>query len=226
MKIKITEEQLKTLTENVKNQNINEGFFDFLKNAYESIKNLIKKFKDGDMSKSDFTKELKKMKDSKSSTDDSDDSDYGDEIPKGKGYKINGDNGFHSKSRPTHGGIDYNGSTGDFIVIKKPGTIIKTSTTCSVGDKKCGGGCGNYVKIKHEDGNTTMYCHISNVNVKKNSKVDVGDVIGTIGNTGRSQGPHLHYQFWNGSKLSNGKSTAQNYFVILNKSDQYGKSRV
>jgi hypothetical protein len=82
---------LKKITENVKNDNLNEGLTDFLKGAYSSVKTLINKFKDGKLSKSDFEKELEKLK--------GQDEESG-EIPKGKGYGFNKSNGFKSKERP------------------------------------------------------------------------------------------------------------------------------
>jgi len=218
MKIKLTERQLKKLTESISDENLNEGVVDFLKGGYELVKNLFKKFKDGELSVTEFKKELEKVKKDKGTES--------GEIPKGKGYGYNKSNGFQSKERPSHGGIDYHGNRGDFIVIKKPGTVSSVSTGCSVGSHKCGGGCGNYVKIKHEDGNTTMYCHMTDVfdGIKNGTKITKGTVIGTVGNTGHSFGDHLHFQYWDGSKLSDGSSYAEDYFVILDKSDKYGKS--
>jgi murein DD-endopeptidase MepM/ murein hydrolase activator NlpD len=219
MKIKVTENQLKKIAENVKSDNLNEGLTDFLKGAYSSIKTLVTKFKDGDLSKADFEKELEKLKNKE------EDSGESGEIPKGKGYGFNKSHGFKSKERPTHGGVDFHGKEGDKIVIKKTGEVVGVSTGCSVGNQKCGGGCGNYVKIKHEDGNTTMYCHMTDVysNIKTGTKIKPGKVIGTIGNTGFSFGDHLHLQFWNGGNLSDGSSQAEKYFVILDKSSKYGE---
>lgn len=220
MKIKVTEEQLKKIAENVNTENLNEGITDFLKKAYDSVKTLVKKFKDGDLSKEDFKKELDKLKEKEESEGVED-----TEIPKGKGYGFNKSNGFQSKERPNHGGVDFHGREGDKIVIKKAGEVVAVTTGCSVGNHKCGGGCGNYVKIKHEDGNHTMYCHMTDVypNVTKGTKILPGKVIGTVGNTGHSFGDHLHFQYWNGNKLSDGSSVGEKYFVILDKSSKFGE---
>lgn len=62
-------------------------------------------------------------------------------------------------------------------------------------------GFGNYVIIKHKHGMYTRYCHMSSVKVKKGQFVSQRDVIGTIGNTGISTGPHLHYEIHIGSDV-------------------------
>lgn len=62
-------------------------------------------------------------------------------------------------------------------------------------------GFGNYVIIKHKHGIYTRYCHMNTVYVKKGQFVSQRDVIGTIGNTGVSTGPHLHYEIHIGSDV-------------------------
>lgn len=62
-------------------------------------------------------------------------------------------------------------------------------------------GFGNYVIIKHKHGIYTRYCHMNTVYVKKGQFVSQRDVIGTIGNTGISTGPHLHYEIHIGSDV-------------------------
>lgn len=62
------------------------------------------------------------------------------------------------------------------------------------------GGHGIYVKIDHGDGVETLYAHISTLACKKNDLVNQGDIIGYVGSTGKSTGPHLHFEWWeNGS---------------------------
>ena len=53
---------------------------------------------------------------------------------------------------------------------------------------------GNFVTIKHGDGLETRYAHASKLFVKKGDLVNKNDVIALVGNTGRSTGPHLHYE--------------------------------
>ena len=53
---------------------------------------------------------------------------------------------------------------------------------------------GNYVKIKHENGLMTVYCHCESLNVKDGENIRAGEVIGYVGSTGSSTGPHLHFE--------------------------------
>ena len=66
-----------------------------------------------------------------------------------------------------------------------PGVIIKAGRH---------GGYGKLVEVRHENGVTTRYAHLSMIAVRAGQKVKRGDMIGKLGNTGRSTGPHLHYE--------------------------------
>jgi murein DD-endopeptidase MepM/ murein hydrolase activator NlpD len=57
-----------------------------------------------------------------------------------------------------------------------------------------GSGFGKYVMIDHGYGYKTLYAHMSSISVKPGQKVKRGEIIGEVGNTGTSTGPHLHYE--------------------------------
>ena len=75
------------------------------------------------------------------------------------------------------------------------GKIVKVLDNCREGNKRCGGGFGNFIQIKHNDSYTTEYAHSSRIakNIREGIYVKQGDIIGYVGNTGLSTGPHLHY---------------------------------
>lgn len=83
-----------------------------------------------------------------------------------------------------HEGIDIGAAYGDSVMAAGMGTII------FAGD---GGGYGNMVKIDHGDGLVTLYAHLSSILAEVGDVVSAGDVIGLVGSTGNSTGPHLHF---------------------------------
>ncbi|WP_291870187.1 peptidoglycan DD-metalloendopeptidase family protein [Maribacter sp.] len=96
------------------------------------------------------------------------------------------------KLRP-HKGTDYAAPIGTPIMATADGTITESTRR---------GGNGKYVKIRHNGTYSTQYLHMKNQNVKKGQFVRQGDVIGWIGMTGNTGGPHVCYRFWrNGSQV-------------------------
>jgi murein DD-endopeptidase MepM/ murein hydrolase activator NlpD len=98
---------------------------------------------------------------------------------------------------PGHRGIDVGAPTGTFIYASASGTILATKTGCKVGQSKCGGGYGNMVIIEHKNGTKTLYAHMSKTAAIAGAKVKQGDIIGYIGSTGKSTGPHIHFEVFN-----------------------------
>ncbi len=84
-----------------------------------------------------------------------------------------------------HGGLDFKGPTGSPIFAAANGTVS------FVGRKS---GYGKVVEIKHGNGMMTRYAHMSAFDTEVGQLVTAGDVIGAIGSTGRSTGPHLHFE--------------------------------
>jgi murein DD-endopeptidase MepM/ murein hydrolase activator NlpD len=57
------------------------------------------------------------------------------------------------------------------------------------------GGYGNVIEIAHRNNKSTLYAHLSRIDVKRGERVEQGEFIGAVGTTGRSTGPHLHLEF-------------------------------
>ena len=84
-----------------------------------------------------------------------------------------------------HEGIDIAAPSGTKIVAASDGVVVFS------GNMR---GYGRTVMIEHADGVKTLYAHLQKRLVKKNKRVLRGQVIGTVGSTGRSTGPHLHFE--------------------------------
>lgn len=88
-------------------------------------------------------------------------------------------------SRASHKGVDLASRTGNKIKVKAAGKVTKAEFSR---------GYGNLVVIDHGNGFETKYGHLNKIYVKKGEKLKYDDVIGEVGSTGRSTGPHLHYE--------------------------------
>jgi murein DD-endopeptidase MepM/ murein hydrolase activator NlpD len=91
---------------------------------------------------------------------------------------------FHGK-RSVHKGLDIAAPAGTPIQPVRPGTVV------SAGRR---GGYGNVVVVDHGNGTTSMYAHCKELKVRPGQQVAPGQVIATVGSTGRSTGPHLHLE--------------------------------
>ena len=94
-----------------------------------------------------------------------------------------------------HNGIDFSGPEGIGIYASGDGTVVKVERNKS--------GYGNNIVIDHGYGYKTRYAHLKEIKVKKGSKVKRGQEIGTMGNTGKSTAPHLHYEVLKNDKAVN-----------------------
>ena len=90
-----------------------------------------------------------------------------------------------------HKGTDFAARIGTPIMATANGTVI---------DSRRKGGNGNYVKVRHNSTYTTQYLHMSKRAVRVGQVVKQGDVIGYIGMTGNTSGPHVCYRFWKNGK--------------------------
>jgi murein DD-endopeptidase MepM/ murein hydrolase activator NlpD len=99
--------------------------------------------------------------------------------------------GFGVRSDPflgrpaMHTGLDFRAATGDPVRATANGKVASSGWA---------GGYGRMVEIDHGNGLSTRYGHLSEINVKVGDVIKIGQVIGAVGSTGRSTGPHLHYE--------------------------------
>jgi len=97
---------------------------------------------------------------------------------------------YGNRIRP-HKGTDFAGAVGTPIMATADGTVINSEYR---------GGNGNYVKIRHNSTYDTQYLHMSKRKAKVGDFVKQGDVIGYVGMTGNTSGPHVCYRFWKNGK--------------------------
>ena len=94
------------------------------------------------------------------------------------------------KSQGIHGynGVDIAAPTGTPVIASASGTVIISRSS------GYNGGYGLYVAIRHDNGTQTLYGHLSRVNVSVGQVVSQGEIVGAVGSSGRSSGPHLHFE--------------------------------
>jgi murein DD-endopeptidase MepM/ murein hydrolase activator NlpD len=99
--------------------------------------------------------------------------------------------GFGVRSDPflgrpaMHTGLDFRAATGDPVRATANGKVVSSGWA---------GGYGRMVEVDHGNGLSTRYGHMSEINVRVGDQIKIGQVIGAVGSTGRSTGPHLHYE--------------------------------
>lgn len=127
-----------------------------------------------------------------------------------------------TKARKMHKGMDFTAPRGTPIYASGDGKVIRADNKSS--------GYGKHIRIEHGYGYLSLYAHLSKYNVSKGQKVKRGDLIGFVGNTGRSQAPHLHYEVWkDGDKINPinfyyGSLTAQEFENMLKFANQENQS--
>ncbi|MDY7394911.1 M23 family metallopeptidase [Aureibaculum sp. 2210JD6-5] len=127
-----------------------------------------------------------------------------------------------TKARKMHKGMDFTAPTGTPIYATGNGVVDRADNNAS--------GFGEHIEIDHGFGYKTIYAHLSKYNVKRGQKVKRGDLIGFVGNTGRSSGPHLHYEVHKNGKPINpinfyyGNLTPDEFEQMLKMAAQEGQS--
>lgn len=93
-----------------------------------------------------------------------------------------------------HSGLDFAGGLGTPIQVTAPGVVSFTGVRS---------GYGNTIEVDHGGGFKTRYAHLSAIGVRVGQHVALGERIGAMGSTGRSTGPHLHYEVWVNGRAEN-----------------------
>ena len=120
--------------------------------------------------------------------------------------------GFAMRMHPIHGtwrqhnGVDYGAPSGTAVRTVGDGTVEFAGWQ---------NGYGNVVHIKHANERTTLYAHLSRVDVKRGDKVEQGETIGAVGQTGWATGPHLHFEVKIGGQLQDPLEVAQTSEAVV-----------
>lgn len=107
-----------------------------------------------------------------------------------EGYAVNSNFGMRrhpvSGQMKPHKGVDIAAPTGASVEASAAGVVLRTGYQPS--------GFGNFVEVRHPNGLTTVYAHLSRVEVVQGEPVTQGEELGKVGSTGLSTGPHLHFE--------------------------------
>lgn len=125
------------------------------------------------------------------------------------------------KIRKFHKGMDFTAPIGTPIYASGNGKVTRAGKSATF---------GNVVYIDHGYGYRTIYAHMSKIKAKRNQKVKRGDLIGYVGNTGRSTGAHLHYEVHKNGKILNpinfyyGDLSPKQFIAMQKASEEEGQS--
>ncbi len=139
-------------------------------------------------------------------------------VASGYGYRIDP----FTKIRRFHYGMDFTAKRGTPIYATGNGIVKRADNRSS--------GYGKHIRIDHGFGYVSLYAHLSKYKVRRGQKVKRGDIIGYVGNSGRSVGPHLHYEILKDNKKINplnfyyGNLSAQEYEALITQSNQENQS--
>jgi murein DD-endopeptidase MepM/ murein hydrolase activator NlpD len=127
-----------------------------------------------------------------------------------------------TKVRKMHNGMDFAANTGSPIYATGDGVVARADNSAS--------GYGNHIVIRHGFGYESLYAHLSKYNCRAGQHIKRGDVIGYVGSTGRSEGPHCHYEVHKDGKVVNplnfyyGNISAVEYVAISKLANQENQS--
>ena len=115
-----------------------------------------------------------------------------------RGHAINSAFGLRrlpGQAARNHEGVDIAAPRGTGVFVSAEGSVLRTGYDPA--------GYGRFVEIRHPNGMTTLYGHLSRLDVASGDVVEAGARIGLVGSTGRSTGPHLHFEVRRGERQVN-----------------------
>jgi len=122
-----------------------------------------------------------------------------------------------------HHGTDFNTPLGTSVYAGATGSFYQWQSNCPDGSlPDCGGSYGNNIKILHADGRVTIYAHLKQGTIIGPSSVTCGAYLAQSGNSGRSSGPHLHFELWQNTSIGtrldffSGSCNSPSYWVNQN----------
>ena len=127
-----------------------------------------------------------------------------------------------TKKRRMHKGMDFSAPKGTPIYASGGGIVKRVDNRAP--------GYGKHIRIDHGFGYVSLYAHLDGYAVKRGKNVKRGDLIGYVGNTGRSVAPHLHYEiFKDGVRINPlnfyyGNLTASEFDLLVNQANQENQS--
>jgi murein DD-endopeptidase MepM/ murein hydrolase activator NlpD len=128
-----------------------------------------------------------------------------------KGYGINspfGPRRLPGQAARNHEGVDIAAPQGTAVYVAAEGSVARSGYDA--------GGYGRFVEIRHPNGMTTLYGHLSRLDVASGDRLGAGERIGLVGSTGRSTGPHLHFEVRRGDRQINPvKVMGRSFEVVL-----------
>ncbi|MEH6406345.1 MAG: M23 family metallopeptidase [Leeuwenhoekiella sp.] len=127
-----------------------------------------------------------------------------------------------TKERKMHWGMDFTAPRGTPVYATGDGKIIRADNQST--------GYGNHIRIDHGYGYVSLYAHLYKYNVRVGQKVKRGDLIGFVGSTGRSEGPHVHYEVFKDDERINpinfyyGNLSPAEFDIILKRAQMENQS--
>lgn len=115
-----------------------------------------------------------------------------------RGYAVNSAFGLRrlpGQAARNHEGVDIAAPQGTGVYVAAEGSVLRTGYDPA--------GYGRFVEIRHPNGMSTLYGHLSRLDVASGDRVEAGARIGLVGSTGRSTGPHLHFEVRRGERQVN-----------------------